>query len=110
MLEQYSQELLRDHLSSHFPQAADHVQVEAAVQYTTAALSGLLMWWVAADIGDSADEVHDVLQADDPGPAALLRAGPAGLRSQIRDREIEVRPAQAAVDLEDLAGDVSARG
>jgi AcrR family transcriptional regulator len=59
MLQQYSEELLRDHLSSHFPQAAaDSTQLEAAVQFTTGALSGLLTWWVAADIRRSADEVH----------------------------------------------------
>lgn len=59
ILKQYSEELLREHLRSHFPQgAADRTQLEAAVQFTTGALSGLITWWVAADIRYSADEVH----------------------------------------------------
>jgi AcrR family transcriptional regulator len=59
ILKENSEELLRDQLRSHFPQAsADGPQVEAAVQATTGALAGLLTWWVANDVRSSADEVH----------------------------------------------------
>lgn len=59
MLREHSEELLREHLPAHFPRAgADGAQLEAAVQATTGALTGLLTWWVANDVRAGADEVH----------------------------------------------------
>jgi len=71
---------LRDHLRSHLPQAAaDRTQLEAAVQFTTGALSGLLTWWVAADIRCSADEVHAMFgRLTIPGLRRFFAPAPRG--------------------------------
>jgi AcrR family transcriptional regulator len=80
MLKQYSEELLREHLRSHFPQgAADRTQLDVAVQFTTGALTGLLTWWVANDVRVRADEVHAMFgRLTIPGLRRFFAAAPPG--------------------------------
>jgi hypothetical protein len=58
--------------------AADGSQVEAAVQATTGALTGLLTWWVANDVSSGADEVHAMFcRLTIPGLRRFFAATPA---------------------------------
>jgi AcrR family transcriptional regulator len=74
-------DLLRSHLPAEFPGwrggPGDATRLEAAVQFTTGALVGLITWWVSGDIGYTADEAHAIFcRLTVPGLRAFFESGP----------------------------------
>lgn len=63
IMREFTVDLLRAHLPAEFPAwRGDPIQLEAAVQYTTGALTGLITWWVADDIRYTADEAYAIFR------------------------------------------------
>jgi AcrR family transcriptional regulator len=63
IMREFTVDLLRVHLPAEFPAwRGDPTQLEAAVQYTTGALAGLITWWVADDIRYTADEAFAIFR------------------------------------------------
>jgi AcrR family transcriptional regulator len=71
-------DLLRGHLAAELPaHRGDPVQLEAAVQFTTGALVGLITWWVSGGIHYTADEAHAIFRRlTIPGLRAFFAPSP----------------------------------
>lgn len=90
ILRDYSERLIRAHLTAQFPRR-DHGtrQFEAAVQFITGALIGLVTWWITNDVNYSAEEIHAMFRRLGlPGLAGLIDAAgpsPAAARPAAED-------------------------
>ena len=51
-------DLVEEHFRSQFKDAADPLELQAAIQFVTGACIGLLVWWLDNDPGYSAAEIH----------------------------------------------------
>lgn len=76
ILRENTNDLVHAHLQSHsLSWRPDHERLDAAVEFVTAALLGLLSWWLASETPSSAEEIHSTFrQLALPGVKSFLAA------------------------------------